>query len=145
MVTLLASLLSWSSCDLMCRPRRKLKKQDFCVFLCRNGRFSELWGLWTLSAPKLVWVWQTSPSYCVHLLEARLTACLTHAGNHSCTSNAEASFPENNFLLHLCALSDINPGEVSWHVGVSALKCWPLVDGAERPSVASAFCLVTQN
>lgn len=34
-------------------------------------------------------------------------------GNHSCVPNAEASFPDNNFLLHLNALSDISPGEVS--------------------------------
>lgn len=33
-------------------------------------------------------------------------------GNHSCVPNAEASFPDNNFLLHLAALSDISPGEV---------------------------------
>ncbi|KAG9328793.1 hypothetical protein JZ751_010644, partial [Albula glossodonta] len=32
--------------------------------------------------------------------------------NHSCVPNAEASFPDNNFLLHLTALSDISPGEV---------------------------------
>uniref|UniRef100_A0A671RAI4 Protein-lysine N-trimethyltransferase SMYD5 n=1 Tax=Sinocyclocheilus anshuiensis TaxID=1608454 RepID=A0A671RAI4_9TELE len=32
--------------------------------------------------------------------------------NHSCVPNAEASFPDNNFLLHLGALSDISPGEV---------------------------------
>ncbi|KAG2466007.1 SMYD5 protein, partial [Polypterus senegalus] len=32
-------------------------------------------------------------------------------GNHSCIPNAEASFPENNFLLHLTALSDIKQGE----------------------------------
>ncbi|KTG01529.1 hypothetical protein cypCar_00031068 [Cyprinus carpio] len=31
--------------------------------------------------------------------------------NHSCVPNAEASFPDNNFLLHLAALSDISPGE----------------------------------
>uniref|UniRef100_H2L524 Protein-lysine N-trimethyltransferase SMYD5 n=1 Tax=Oryzias latipes TaxID=8090 RepID=H2L524_ORYLA len=40
--------------------------------------------------------------------------------NHSCTPNAEASFPENNFLLHLCALSDINPGE---EICISYLDC----------------------
>ncbi len=37
---------------------------------------------------------------------------LCHTGNHSCVPNAEASFPESNFLLHLTALSDISPGEV---------------------------------
>lgn len=42
----------------------------------------------------------------------------TPAGNHSCIPNAEASFPDNNFLLQLSALSDIHPGEVSWHVWV---------------------------
>ncbi|KAH0615724.1 hypothetical protein JD844_026077 [Phrynosoma platyrhinos] len=31
--------------------------------------------------------------------------------NHSCIPNAETSFPENNFLLHLTALEDIRPGE----------------------------------
>ncbi|KAJ8262495.1 hypothetical protein GJAV_G00167100 [Gymnothorax javanicus] len=31
--------------------------------------------------------------------------------NHSCVPNAEASFPQNNFLLHLVALRDIEPGE----------------------------------
>lgn len=45
-------------------------------------------------------------------------ASLTPAGNHSCIPNAEASFPENNFLLQLSALSDINPGEVSWRAWV---------------------------
>ncbi|XP_059372607.1 histone-lysine N-trimethyltransferase SMYD5-like [Carassius carassius] len=35
---------------------------------------------------------------------------LTHC-NHSCVPNAEASFPDNNFLLHLSALSDISPRE----------------------------------
>uniref|UniRef100_A0A3P9I054 Protein-lysine N-trimethyltransferase SMYD5 n=1 Tax=Oryzias latipes TaxID=8090 RepID=A0A3P9I054_ORYLA len=40
--------------------------------------------------------------------------------NHSCTPNAEASFPENNFLLHLCALSDIKPGE---EICISYLDC----------------------
>lgn len=34
------------------------------------------------------------------------------AGNHSCIPNAETSFPENNFLLHLTALEDIEAGEV---------------------------------
>lgn len=33
-------------------------------------------------------------------------------GNHSCIPNAETSFPENNFLLHLTALEDIEAGEV---------------------------------
>ncbi|MBN3297152.1 SMYD5 protein, partial [Amia calva] len=32
-------------------------------------------------------------------------------GNHSCLPNAEASFPDNNYLLHMTALSDIAPGE----------------------------------
>ncbi|KAJ3588083.1 hypothetical protein NHX12_011677 [Muraenolepis orangiensis] len=31
--------------------------------------------------------------------------------NHSCIPNAEAAFPDNNFLLHLSALSDIQAGE----------------------------------
>uniref|UniRef100_A0A9J7ZMK4 Protein-lysine N-trimethyltransferase SMYD5 n=1 Tax=Cyprinus carpio carpio TaxID=630221 RepID=A0A9J7ZMK4_CYPCA len=39
------------------------------------------------------------------------TCSLCCAGNHSCVPNAEASFPDNNFLLHLAALSDISPGE----------------------------------
>lgn len=33
-------------------------------------------------------------------------------GNHSCVPNAETSFPENNFVLHVTALEDIKPGEV---------------------------------
>ncbi|RXM36582.1 SET and MYND domain-containing protein 5 [Acipenser ruthenus] len=41
-------------------------------------------------------------------------------GNHSCIPNAEASFPENNFLLHLTALSDIKPGE---EICISYLDC----------------------
>ncbi|XP_018584328.1 protein-lysine N-trimethyltransferase SMYD5 isoform X1 [Scleropages formosus] len=40
--------------------------------------------------------------------------------NHSCVPNAEASFPENNFLLHLTALSDISPGE---EICISYLDC----------------------
>uniref|UniRef100_A0A8C2Z6B0 Protein-lysine N-trimethyltransferase SMYD5 n=1 Tax=Cyclopterus lumpus TaxID=8103 RepID=A0A8C2Z6B0_CYCLU len=40
--------------------------------------------------------------------------------NHSCIPNAEASFPDNNFLLQLCALSDINPGE---EICISYLDC----------------------
>ncbi|XP_036406968.1 SET and MYND domain-containing protein 5 [Megalops cyprinoides] len=40
--------------------------------------------------------------------------------NHSCVPNAEASFPDNNFLLHLTALCDISPGE---EVCISYLDC----------------------
>uniref|UniRef100_A0A8C5H541 Protein-lysine N-trimethyltransferase SMYD5 n=1 Tax=Gouania willdenowi TaxID=441366 RepID=A0A8C5H541_GOUWI len=40
--------------------------------------------------------------------------------NHSCIPNAEASFPDNNFLLHLNALSDISPGE---EICISYLDC----------------------
>ncbi|CAB1337464.1 unnamed protein product [Coregonus sp. 'balchen'] len=40
--------------------------------------------------------------------------------NHSCIPKAEASFPNNNFLLHLSALSDINPGE---EICISYLDC----------------------
>uniref|UniRef100_W5KWC2 Protein-lysine N-trimethyltransferase SMYD5 n=1 Tax=Astyanax mexicanus TaxID=7994 RepID=W5KWC2_ASTMX len=40
--------------------------------------------------------------------------------NHSCVPNAEASFPDNNFLLHLSALSDISPGE---EICISYLDC----------------------
>ncbi|XP_076005390.1 protein-lysine N-trimethyltransferase SMYD5 [Genypterus blacodes] len=40
--------------------------------------------------------------------------------NHSCIPNAEASFPDNNFLLHLSALSDIKPGE---EICISYLDC----------------------
>lgn len=61
---------------------------------------------------------------------------LTPAGNHSCIPNAEASFPDNNFLLQLSALSDINPGEVSWHVWIWSDKFWPGLDGTECPSLA---------
>uniref|UniRef100_A0A673BID4 Protein-lysine N-trimethyltransferase SMYD5 n=1 Tax=Sphaeramia orbicularis TaxID=375764 RepID=A0A673BID4_9TELE len=37
-----------------------------------------------------------------------------------CIPNAEASFPDNNFLLHLSALSDISPGE---EICISYLDC----------------------
>lgn len=47
------------------------------------------------------------------MIKQKRFACLNLAGNHSCMPNAEASFPDNNFLLHLNALSDISPGEVS--------------------------------
>uniref|UniRef100_A0A6Q2YYL4 Protein-lysine N-trimethyltransferase SMYD5 n=1 Tax=Esox lucius TaxID=8010 RepID=A0A6Q2YYL4_ESOLU len=40
--------------------------------------------------------------------------------NHSCIPNAEASFPNNNFLLHLSAIGDINPGE---EICISYLDC----------------------
>ncbi|XP_008324735.1 protein-lysine N-trimethyltransferase SMYD5 [Cynoglossus semilaevis] len=40
--------------------------------------------------------------------------------NHSCSPNAEASFPDNNFLLHLSALGDISPGE---EICISYLDC----------------------
>ncbi|XP_023655717.1 protein-lysine N-trimethyltransferase SMYD5 [Paramormyrops kingsleyae] len=40
--------------------------------------------------------------------------------NHSCLPNAEASFPENNFFLHLTALCDIRPGE---EICISYLDC----------------------
>uniref|UniRef100_A0A8C9FDE2 SMYD family member 5 n=1 Tax=Pavo cristatus TaxID=9049 RepID=A0A8C9FDE2_PAVCR len=45
-------------------------------------------------------------------------------GNHSCIPNAETSFPDNNFLLHLTALEDIEAGEV---------RHW----GADEPEVTS--------
>ncbi|XP_066546326.1 histone-lysine N-trimethyltransferase SMYD5-like [Amia ocellicauda] len=40
--------------------------------------------------------------------------------NHSCLPNAEASFPDNNYLLHMTALSDIAPGE---EISISYLDC----------------------
>ncbi|KAM4707608.1 protein-lysine N-trimethyltransferase SMYD5 [Discoglossus pictus] len=40
--------------------------------------------------------------------------------NHSCVPNSEASFPDNNFLLHLTALEDIQPGE---EICISYLDC----------------------
>uniref|UniRef100_A0A8C5APT2 Protein-lysine N-trimethyltransferase SMYD5 n=1 Tax=Gadus morhua TaxID=8049 RepID=A0A8C5APT2_GADMO len=40
--------------------------------------------------------------------------------NHSCIPNAEAAFPDNNFLLHLSALSDVQPGE---EICISYLDC----------------------
>ncbi|XP_029450477.1 SET and MYND domain-containing protein 5 isoform X1 [Rhinatrema bivittatum] len=40
--------------------------------------------------------------------------------NHSCIPNAETSFPDNNFLLHLTALEDIQPGE---EICISYLDC----------------------
>ncbi|XP_071982530.1 protein-lysine N-trimethyltransferase SMYD5 [Engystomops pustulosus] len=40
--------------------------------------------------------------------------------NHSCVPNAEASFPDNNYLLHLIAVEDIQPGE---EICISYLDC----------------------
>ncbi|XP_030046815.1 protein-lysine N-trimethyltransferase SMYD5 [Microcaecilia unicolor] len=40
--------------------------------------------------------------------------------NHSCIPNAETSFPDNNFFLHLTALEDIQPGE---EICISYLDC----------------------
>ncbi|XP_064367728.1 histone-lysine N-trimethyltransferase SMYD5 isoform X3 [Dromaius novaehollandiae] len=40
--------------------------------------------------------------------------------NHSCIPNAETSFPDNNFLLHLTALEDIEAGE---EICISYLDC----------------------
>ncbi|XP_062839707.1 histone-lysine N-trimethyltransferase SMYD5 isoform X1 [Anolis carolinensis] len=40
--------------------------------------------------------------------------------NHSCIPNAETSFPDNNFILHLTALEDIRPGE---EICISYLDC----------------------
>ncbi|XP_032891637.1 SET and MYND domain-containing protein 5 [Amblyraja radiata] len=40
--------------------------------------------------------------------------------NHSCVPNAESSFPENNFLLHLTALQDIEAGE---EICITYLDC----------------------
>ncbi|XP_075868140.1 protein-lysine N-trimethyltransferase SMYD5 [Nelusetta ayraudi] len=40
--------------------------------------------------------------------------------NHSCTPNAEVSFPDNNFLLQLAALGDISAGE---EICISYLDC----------------------
>lgn len=40
--------------------------------------------------------------------------------NHSCVPNAETSFPENNFVLHVTALEDIKPGE---EICISYLDC----------------------
>ncbi|XP_043920389.1 SET and MYND domain-containing protein 5 [Protopterus annectens] len=40
--------------------------------------------------------------------------------NHSCMPNAETSFPNNNFLLHLTAVADIEPGE---EICISYLDC----------------------
>lgn len=48
-------------------------------------------------------------------------------GNHSCIPNAETSFPDNNFLLHLTALEDIEAGEVR---GVHVAETWG--EGAPR-------------
>lgn len=49
--------------------------------------------------------------------------CFCRQGNHSCIPNAEASFPDNNFLLHLSALSDISPGEVRGGCGLTWDMC----------------------
>lgn len=50
-------------------------------------------------------------------------------GNHSCVPNAETSFPENNFLLHVTALEDIKPGEVRGQVavGVGGQEAWQVL------------------
>ncbi|XP_066428979.1 histone-lysine N-trimethyltransferase SMYD5 [Eleutherodactylus coqui] len=40
--------------------------------------------------------------------------------NHSCVPNAEASFPDNNCMLHLIAVEDIQPGE---EICISYLDC----------------------
>uniref|UniRef100_A0AAY4DHX0 Protein-lysine N-trimethyltransferase SMYD5 n=1 Tax=Denticeps clupeoides TaxID=299321 RepID=A0AAY4DHX0_9TELE len=40
--------------------------------------------------------------------------------NHSCVPNGEASFPDNYFLLHLTALSDVRAGE---EICISYLDC----------------------
>ncbi|KAL2077486.1 hypothetical protein ACEWY4_026990 [Coilia grayii] len=40
--------------------------------------------------------------------------------NHSCIPNSEVTFPDNNFLLHLNALSDISVGE---EICISYLDC----------------------
>ncbi|XP_032094190.1 SET and MYND domain-containing protein 5 [Thamnophis elegans] len=40
--------------------------------------------------------------------------------NHSCLPNAEASFPDNNFVLHLTAVEDIHQGE---EICISYLDC----------------------
>ena len=59
-------------------------------------------------------VWGLRPCLCLPLLLE--TPSQLHpvfpVGNHSCIPNAETSFPENNFLLHLTALEDIEAGEV---------------------------------
>ncbi|XP_063781456.1 histone-lysine N-trimethyltransferase SMYD5 [Pseudophryne corroboree] len=45
---------------------------------------------------------------------------LQSCSNHSCVPNAEASFPDNNFLLHLTAVEAIQPGE---EICISYLDC----------------------
>ncbi|TSQ35292.1 SET and MYND domain-containing protein 5 [Bagarius yarrelli] len=57
----------------------------------RNGRLPQLRRLRSLSSPELI-----------------------------CIPNAEASFPDNNFLLHLSTLTDISPGE---EICISYLDC----------------------
>lgn len=119
----------------------------FVSFLCRNGRLSKLWGLWTVSASKLMWVQPTSMWLSLQLKDCFSgyegfwwlpfpPCCPLWPGNHSCIPNAEASFPDNNFLLQLSALRDISPGEVSWHVWVWSDKYWPGIDGTEHPILA---------
>lgn len=68
-------------------------------------------GMFPVEWPVLPWMhsdvmWFQEPLR--HLAEIVLPL-----GNHSCIPNAETSFPENNFLLHLTALEDIEAGEVS--------------------------------
>uniref|UniRef100_A0A8D0FHH0 Protein-lysine N-trimethyltransferase SMYD5 n=1 Tax=Strix occidentalis caurina TaxID=311401 RepID=A0A8D0FHH0_STROC len=60
--------------------------------------------------------------------------------NHSCIPNAETSFPENNFLLHLTALEDIEAGEVrqrgpeNYLFTCSCPKCLAQADDADVTS-----------
>ncbi|NXD34847.1 SMYD5 protein, partial [Copsychus sechellarum] len=54
------------------------------------------------------------------LCEAFSKEIVLPIGNHSCIPNAETSFPENNFLLHLTALEDIEAGE---EICISYLDC----------------------
>ena len=64
-------------------------------------------------------------------------------GNHSCIPNTEASFPENNFLLHLSALSDISPGEVSGGCWVVDDALWLWRDWREHPAWPCVLCCQT--
>lgn len=108
-----------NSCVRLC-PDQGGRSFFFLSSLCRNGRLSKLWGLWTFSSSKLMWV----PSMFRRDLNSSesvsIDASLVSVGNHSCIPNAEVSFPNNNFLLQLSTLSDISPGEVSWHAWVWA-------------------------
>lgn len=134
-----------------CVSKQRSEICIICLFCAETGDFlnCEGSGLFLLQSSCKCW-WCLSYENCYFRLKMLLVwakrpydnlpwhthtqpyASLTSAGNHSCIPNAEVSFPDNNFLLHLSALCDINQGEVSWHVWVLSDKFWPEIDCAEH-------------